>query len=270
MFAAQNVSTTGIPIVSYSLIAARRSGTSSNVTVSETTALGSRVPIRPSGGFRRSAAVASRRTDELDLLHHHYVRREFLDAPPFVLRSEADLDVLTAADGDSGPSFDRSPQYRARPLTPTHPAVVTLMMALGTLPPSRRRSRFRARRVLLPSPTFPHPNRRRRRLAPMADAMCIAESPTPPQPWTATQSPASTSARWTSAWNAVTNRQPSPAIATGDTVSGRTTAFWSATGTWTSSANAPGTGSAKPSAKEVPRRRSSGRSDTPDRFRRRG
>ncbi len=76
--------------------------------------------------------------------------------------------------------------------------------------------------------------------APSAAPIITADSPTPPQPCTASQSPAATRPCAVSARNAVANRQPRQAAATASTASGTATRFTSAAWTATSSANDPG------------------------------
>ena len=76
--------------------------------------------------------------------------------------------------------------------------------------------------------------------APSAAATITAESPTPPQPWTATQSPLLTRPWVTSARNAVASRQPSDAAVTTSRPSGSRTRLVSAARRATSSANDPG------------------------------
>ena len=67
--------------------------------------------------------------------------------------------------------------------------------------------------------------------APMAVAICTAESPTPPQPCTATHSPGITFAWSTIAWNEVMKRQPMLAASTKPIDSGSSTRLTSAYGT---------------------------------------
>ena len=64
--------------------------------------------------------------------------------------------------------------------------------------------------------------------APAAVAIITAARPTPPQPWTATHSPARTPACTCSAAQAVMKRQPSDAASTDDNASGTRTRFRSA------------------------------------------
>jgi len=61
--------------------------------------------------------------------------------------------------------------------------------------------------------------------------MWTADSPMPPQPCTATHSPAATLAWLTMPWNEVPKRQPSPAASTKLMLSGMRTRFTSAYGT---------------------------------------
>src|SRR5664280_2209753 len=76
--------------------------------------------------------------------------------------------------------------------------------------------------------------------APSAFPMRIADAPTPPHPYTASQSPADKWLCRVRAWNAVANRQPSEAAVTASTASGSRTRLKSAARTWTSSAYDPG------------------------------
>ncbi len=76
-------------------------------------------------------------------------------------------------------------------------------------------------------------------LAPIAEAIIVAESPTPPQPWTATHSPGRTRAWSTMALNEVTNRQPRLAAVAKSSVSGSRTRLVSAKSIATYSANEP-------------------------------
>ena len=75
--------------------------------------------------------------------------------------------------------------------------------------------------------------------APEAAAIITAERPTPPQPCTATHSPAATRPCWTTARYAVANRQPSEAAVPKDISSGMATRFTSAWSSATNSANEP-------------------------------
>ncbi len=75
--------------------------------------------------------------------------------------------------------------------------------------------------------------------APLAAAIITADRPTPPQPCTATHSPAATRPCAITARNAVANRQPSAAAAASSSSSGSRTRFTSACRTATSSANEP-------------------------------
>ena len=70
--------------------------------------------------------------------------------------------------------------------------------------------------------------------------MRTADSPTPPQPCTASQSPARTRPCAVTARNAVANRQPRQAAVTKSTDDGSATRFASAAWTATNSANDPG------------------------------
>jgi hypothetical protein len=76
--------------------------------------------------------------------------------------------------------------------------------------------------------------------APSAAAIITADSPAPPQPCTASQSPGRTRPCAVTARNAVANRQPRHAAATKSTASGSATRFVSAAWTATSSAKEPG------------------------------
>jgi len=76
--------------------------------------------------------------------------------------------------------------------------------------------------------------------APRAAPIITADSPTPPQPCTASQSPARTRPCAVTARKAVANRQPRLAAATKSTSSGTATRFASAAWIATSSANEPG------------------------------
>ncbi len=76
--------------------------------------------------------------------------------------------------------------------------------------------------------------------APSAAPIITADSPTPPQPCTASQSPAWIRPCAVTARKAVANRQPRHAAATKSTASGSPTRFVSAARTATSSANEPG------------------------------
>ena len=76
-------------------------------------------------------------------------------------------------------------------------------------------------------------------LAPAAAAIITAAIPTPPQPWTATHSPARTPAWTCSAAQAVMKRHPSDAASTSPSASGTRTRFRSARGSATSCANEP-------------------------------
>lgn len=64
--------------------------------------------------------------------------------------------------------------------------------------------------------------------APQAAAIITADRPTPPQPCTATRSPARTLPTCTTARNAVAKRQPSPAAVAKDIDSGSGMRFTSA------------------------------------------
>lgn len=64
--------------------------------------------------------------------------------------------------------------------------------------------------------------------APEAAAIITADRPTPPQPCTATHSPAATRPCCTTARNAVANRQPNAAAVAYDSSSGTATRFTSA------------------------------------------
>jgi hypothetical protein len=76
--------------------------------------------------------------------------------------------------------------------------------------------------------------------APSAAPIITADSPAPPQPCTASQSPGRTRPCAVTARKAVANRQPRHAAATKSTASGSATRFVSAAWTATSSANDPG------------------------------
>jgi len=76
--------------------------------------------------------------------------------------------------------------------------------------------------------------------APSAAPIITADSPTPPQPCTASQSPARTRPCAVTARKAVANRQPRQAAATKSTASGSAIRFASAAWTATSSAKDPG------------------------------
>ena len=76
--------------------------------------------------------------------------------------------------------------------------------------------------------------------APSAAPIITADNPTPPQPCTASQSPARTWPWAGAARQAVANRQPRDAAAAKSTASGSATRFVSAAWTATSSANDPG------------------------------
>lgn len=76
--------------------------------------------------------------------------------------------------------------------------------------------------------------------APSAAPIITADRPTPPQPCTASQSPARIRPCAVTARKAVANRQPRHAAATKSTASGTATRFVSAARTATSSANEPG------------------------------
>jgi hypothetical protein len=76
--------------------------------------------------------------------------------------------------------------------------------------------------------------------APRAAPIITADSPTPPQPCTASQSPARTRPCAVTARNAVANRQPRHAAAMKSTASGTATRFTSAAWIATSSAKDPG------------------------------
>jgi hypothetical protein len=76
--------------------------------------------------------------------------------------------------------------------------------------------------------------------APRAAPIITADSPTPPQPCTASQSPARIRPCAVTARKAVANRQPRHAAATKSTASGTATRFMSAACTATRSANDPG------------------------------
>ena len=76
--------------------------------------------------------------------------------------------------------------------------------------------------------------------APSAAPIITADKPKPPQPCTASQSPARTRPCAVTARKAVANRQPRHAAATKSTASGSATRFVSAAWTATSSANEPG------------------------------
>lgn len=75
--------------------------------------------------------------------------------------------------------------------------------------------------------------------APAAAAIITAESPTPPQPYTDTHSPAATRPRATTARNAVAKRQPRPAAVAYESSSGTATRFTSAWSRATYSAKDP-------------------------------
>jgi hypothetical protein len=76
--------------------------------------------------------------------------------------------------------------------------------------------------------------------APSAAPISTADRPAPPQPCTASQSPARTRPCAVSARNAVANRQPRQAAVTNETASGSPTRLTSAAGMATCSANEPG------------------------------
>src|SRR5450759_2348634 len=76
--------------------------------------------------------------------------------------------------------------------------------------------------------------------APSAFPMRIADAPTPPHPYTASQSPADKWLCRVRAWKEVANRQPSEAAVTASTASGSRTRLKSAARTWTNSAYDPG------------------------------
>jgi len=75
--------------------------------------------------------------------------------------------------------------------------------------------------------------------APAAAAIITADSPTPPQPYTASHSPGRTRPRATTARNAVAKRHPSAAAVRNVTSSGSRTRLVSARRTTTKSANEP-------------------------------
>ncbi len=97
---------------------------------------------------------------------------------------------------------------------------------------ARRRARGRARASASSTSTATT-------AAPSAVAIISADRPTPPQPWTATQSPAPTRPCSVTAANAVMKRQPRLAASTKPSASGSRTRFRSARGSATSSANEP-------------------------------